>query len=535
MMRFLVLILLLTASLSRADVLQDVRQYIKARTERNPEKIKAKCGFWPALELRLAYPNLPANLQKLAKPLLQKPQRQYSVKSPSGHFTLYYDLTGYNKVPAKDSLKNGIPDYIDSAGVILDHVWDVEINQLGFRPPPDSTGQPVQSYPVYFSALGYYGVTNFDLSEDIPSLPGQNYASYLELHNNFAGGGFATNGLEALKVTAAHEFNHAIQLGYQLRWSGDTWAPDIPDRFFMEMTSTFMEDYVYDSVNDYVQYVNRFLPVADFRPFNITDGNTEYANAIYLKMLVRIHGVNIIRKIWEKIVRYPALQSIDLILRQYNDSFDKSFNQYADWLYFSGQNADTLHYFKDGALYTNLKVSRDENDLNKDLDYLRMRHVRILVDETSVYRARVTCPSNTGRMSHVLNSQQIQPSVPFNRLQYFSQLKRYPLIAVLTNSSLNNIEHITYSLTKAPAMIKKNPVVIAQHADQVQFLNVPSPSHITIYNVLGQKIKSIKVINSANVFWNLKDQGNRLVPSGAYFYLISAQDFKAIGKLVVLR
>ena len=535
MMRFLILILLFTASLSRADVLRDVRQYIQARTELNPEKVKAKCGFLPALELRLAYPNLPAHLQKLAAPLLQKPKRQYSVKSPSGHFTLYYDLTGYNKVPAKDSLKNGIPDYIDSAAVILDHVWDVEINQLGYNPPPDSTGKPVQSYPVYFSAMGYYGVTNFNLDEDIPSLPGQNYASYLELHNNFAGGGFATNGLDALKVTAAHEFHHAIQLGYQLRWSGDAWSPEIPDRFFMEMTSTFMEDYVYDYVNDYVQYVDRFLPVADFRPFNITDGNTEYANALYLKMLAKVHGVNIIRKIWEKIVHYPALQAIDLTLQQYNDSFDKSFNQYADWLYFSGQHADTLQYFKDGALYTDLKVSRNESDLNKDLNYLSMRHVRILVDATSVYQAKVSCPSNSGRMSHVLNSRKIQPSVNFNRFQYFSQLKRYPLIVVLTNSSFNNIENISYSLTKAPAMVKKNPVVIAQHPDQVQFLNVPMQSKITIYNILGQKVKSINVEKTTAATWNLKDQWNRWVATGTYIYLISGQDFRAVGKFVVVK
>ena len=142
-MRILLLLILFTAGLSRADVLQDIRQYIEARTqEQTPQKIKSKCGFGPALELRLAYPYLPVQLQKLSAPLLLKPQRQYSVVSPSGHFTLHYDLTGYNAVPAKDSLKNGIPDYIDSAAVILDHVWDVEINQLGYRPPPDSTGQP---------------------------------------------------------------------------------------------------------------------------------------------------------------------------------------------------------------------------------------------------------------------------------------------------------------------------------------------------------------------------------------------------------
>ncbi len=535
MRRFLLLILL-AFGISRADVLQDIRQYIQARTQgQAPQKIEAKCGFGPALELRLAYPYLPASLQKLSAPLLLKPKRQYSVVSPSGHFTLHYDLTGYNKVPAKDSLKNGIPDYIDSAAVILDHVWDVEINQLGFRPPPDSTGQPVKSYPVYFTNMGYYGVTNFDLNEDIASLPGQNYASYLELHNNFAGSGFATNGLDALKVTAAHEFHHAIQLGYQLRWNNENGFPELPDRFFMEMTSTFMEDYVYDSINDYVQYVNRFLPVADSKPFNITDNNTEYANCLYLKMLSKTDGVDIIRKIWEKIVRYPALQAVDLTLRNYSDSFDKSFNRYADWLYFSGHHADSLHYFKDGALFNDLQVSRNEQDLNKTLNALSMRHVRLLLDETSVYRARVRCPSDYGRLSHILNEQEIQTSVRFNRTQYFSQSKRYPLIVVLTNSTTDNLESINYSLSKAPTIVKKNPVTIARHADRVEFLNVPLQTQITIFNILGQKIKTIRPMGSNTVFWDLKDRQNRYVASGTYLYLVKGTDFKAVGKFMLIK
>ncbi|RLD17134.1 hypothetical protein DRI50_00145 [candidate division KSB1 bacterium] len=534
-MRFLFLFIFVLFNFSRADVWSDVRQYIQARSQQTPQKIEAKCGFGPALELRLAYPNLPAQLQKAAAPLLQKPKRQYAVVSPSGHFTLHYDLTGYNKVPAKDSLKNGIPDYIDSAAVILEHVWDVEINQMGFRPPPDSTGQPVQSYPVYFSSMGYYGVTNFDLKEDLSSLPGQNYASYLELHNNFAGSGFATNGLAALKVTAAHEFHHAIQLGYQLRWNNENGYPELPDRFFMEMTSTFMEDYVYDQVNDYVQYVNRFLPVADTKPFNITDNNTEYANCIYLHMLAKVHGVEIIRKIWEHIVRYPALPALDLTLRNYDDSFDKSFNQYAAWLYFSGHHADSLHYFKDGALFADLKVSREPQDLNKDLNYLSMRHVRILVDETSVYRAKVSCPSASGRLSHVLNEQKIQPSVKFNGVQYFAQMKRYPLIAVLTNSTMNTLEGIDYSLSKAPAMVKKNPVIIVRQPEQVQFINVPMQTRITIYNILGQKLKTIRVGETTTAFWNLKDNQNRSVASGMYLYRISGNGFSTAGKFVMVK
>ncbi len=537
MMRRLIIFVFIATGMLRADVLDEVHAYILSRLEANQEAVapSAKCGFREAMELQQYYHLLSPQWQKLAKPLLEMPKRQYQVTSPSGHFILHYDLTGIHAVPSKDSLGNGIPDYIDSAAVILDHVWDVEINQLGFRPPPDSTGQPVQSYPVFFSSINYYGLTNFNMQEDIPELPGQNYVSYLELHRNFSGGSFATNGLEALKVTAAHEFHHAIQLGYQFRWKWDGPYLIYPDLFFMEMSSTFMEDYVYDSINDYVQYVNKFLPVADAKPFNVTDNNTEYANSLYLHMLTKVHGVNIFRQIWETIIRYPALDALDLVLRKYDDSFSKSFNQYACWLYFSGHYADSLHYFKDGHLFTDLEVSRDVTKLNEDLGAYQMRHVRILIDVPGVYRAKVHCPSKLGRMNHVINTQTLQNSVPFNREQYFTQSNRYPLIVVLTNGYDTPISDISYQVDLAPAMVERNPVVVTQRASEVRFVNVPLQAEIKIFNVLGQLVTTLH--NGANdvVSWDYTNRQHHRLSSGAYFYLITAKQFKKAGRFILVR
>jgi hypothetical protein len=303
----------------------------------------------------------------------------------------------------------------------------------------------------------------------------------------------------------------------------------------MEMSSTFMEDYVYDSINDYVQYVNKFLPVADAKPFNVTDNNTEYANSLYLHMLTKVHGVNIFRQIWETIIRYPALDALDLVLRKYDDSFSKSFNQYACWLYFSGHYADSLHYFKDGHLFTDLEVSRDVTKLNEDLGAYQMRHVRILIDVPGVYRAKVHCPSKLGRMNHVINTQTLQNSVPFNREQYFTQSSRYPLIVVLTNGYDTPISDISYQVDLAPAMVERNPVVVTQRASEVRFVNVPLQAEIKIFNVLGQLVTTLR--NGANdvVSWNYTNRQHYRLSSGAYFYLITAKQFKKAGRFILVR
>jgi len=68
----------------------------------------------------------------------------------------------------------------------------------------------------------------------------ERYSSNIDINNDFIGSSFFTKGIQALRVTAAHEFHHAIQFGYG--W----WGSD--ERYAYELTSTWMEDVVYTDV-----------------------------------------------------------------------------------------------------------------------------------------------------------------------------------------------------------------------------------------------------------------------------------------------
>ena len=66
------------------------------------------------------------------------------------------------------------------------------------------------------------------------------------LDNDYSRGEFPTNSpRENLQVTAAHEYFHAVQFGYDV--SEDGWV--------MEATATWAEDELYDGVDDNVQYL----------------------------------------------------------------------------------------------------------------------------------------------------------------------------------------------------------------------------------------------------------------------------------------
>jgi len=537
-MRFLSRIFLLclfSLTVLQADVLTDLEHYIRSRVEGQSVAISNKCAFRQQLLLHSHFNELPADLKAMAQTFMPMPERQYQMVSPSGHFTLHYDLTGLHAVPAKDSLGNGIPDYIDSAAVILDHVWQIEIDQLGFNPPPDFDGNPVQSYPVFFSNMPYYGLTSFNYNEDIPSLPGYNYVSYLELHNNYQSASFASNGLEGLKVTAAHEFHHAIQLGYQLRWKIESGILDYPDLFFLEMSSTFMEDYVYDEINDYVQYVNRLIPNLEAKAFDQADGNTEYANALFLQLITQKFGVNILRQIWQNMIPYPALQAIDYTLEEYQSSFADCFAEYAGYFYFTGSKGQQGQFFKDAALFNQFRIKYSPNWLDNPLLPLHMRFNMLYVENSGVYQAVMTCNERGGRLTHIADGQQLLKPTSFGRGQIFSQNSSQPLIAVVTNATDQELTQLNYRLTRAPISVKNNPVKVQNSTQGVTFLYLPAASQVTIFNILGQKIKTLHGDSGNAIDWDLKDRHGRRVTSGIYFFKVKAQGFNYTGKITVLR
>ncbi len=524
---------LLFAGERQSAELQQVLTYIHNRTTADAAESVKHCAFGAQALMQLHLNELDAQTQKLAKTLLEEPRRQKTLVSPSGHFTIHYDTSGYNAVPPEDLSGNGIPDYVDSAAVILDHVWDVEINQLGFAPPPDSSGQPIKSYPIYFTNFSYYGLTSFDLSEDIAALPGDNYTSYIEIDNDFSGSGFYTHGLNALRVTCAHEFNHAIQLGYEFRVQNNSFV----DAWFMEMTSTWLEDFVYNGVNDYFQYLSGFFRDADSKPFNRYDGWFEYGNSIYLHMLEKEYGARAVPSIWDYIKNKTAVSAIDAWLNTQKSSFAVSHNQYACWLYFTGSRSQSDRFFPEAADYPRLSVLAGDAALDAPLAGLSMRHISIDVDQKMVYRGRVNGSSGKGMFNQLANNDMPQPGVAMGKTQTFNQQSELPLILVLTNSANEDVTGLTYTKELSPPTLSMNPVLIKKELRQIEFLNVPPFSTIRIFTINGLLVRSIVSDNFTfgSVPWDMKDKLGSQVASGIYLFHLQNKDLSVVGKFSVVR
>jgi hypothetical protein len=245
------------------------------------------------------------------------------------HFRIHYDLTGTNAVDNTDSDGDSVPDYIETMEKIFEDVYNHDINKLGYvKPPNDGMVRGSNAYDIEVKSTNAYGWTNYGTlvgdNENSPNIVENNaYASNMVMRNNYDG--FPNTEIENIQVTAAHEFFHAIQLGYD----GDE------ELWMMEATAVWMEEEHYDDVNDCYQYM---IPWFEKPHISLTSwtGLHPYGSFIFFKYIdEHLGGPDIIKRTWEQSRNFNSnddnysIKSIDLALKSVNNSFIKTINNMA--------------------------------------------------------------------------------------------------------------------------------------------------------------------------------------------------------------
>jgi len=196
---------------------------------------------------------------------------------------------------------NGFPDQVDRTRATMQHVWDREIGAAGYREPMRDAGAPDagpnRALDIYLVDIGDQGLYGYCSSEPAPG-DGRDSRAYCVLDDDYSSRQFpAHTPLQNLQVTAAHEFFHAIQFAY------DTFE----DTWLMEGTATWMEDEIYDGVNDNRLYL-------DFSPLTHPDRSLDRGTGFYVygawlwwRYLTEQHpgdrgtGIpTLVRRIWEE-------------------------------------------------------------------------------------------------------------------------------------------------------------------------------------------------------------------------------------------
>ncbi|MET3960801.1 hypothetical protein ABIE44_000735 [Marmoricola sp. OAE513] len=199
-------------------------------------------------------------------------------------------------------------------------VYVKEVGVLGYQPPVNDGDGKTDVFLDQLGDQGYYGFCTTDSGASTST-------AWCGLDNDFARSEFGADPGASLRVTAAHEFFHAIQFGYDANESD----------WFMEGTAVWMEDFVYDGINDYLQYLNYSQIVKPRNALDYAGGLERYGAVTWWKyMSERFRSNNIIREVWNA-ARVSAggrnaIQAVVAVLkaRGYKD-FPLEFARYAVW------------------------------------------------------------------------------------------------------------------------------------------------------------------------------------------------------------
>ena len=220
---------------------------------------------------------------------------------------IHYVIAGPHAVSTTDANTNLVPDYVESAlSVFQNDVWAGEITTMGYRAPKsdltsdnngssavDPTGAKFDVYLVDIGDDNLYGYCN----TDDPNLDDETYgffdmSAYCVVDNDFAG--FPLTPLENLEVTAAHEFFHSVQFAYDA----------FEDQWILEATAAWMEDEIYDDVDDNLQYLpagplsKPRLPL-DRGSISPSDLHV-YGDWIFFRYLSETFNSGIVQLIWNR-------------------------------------------------------------------------------------------------------------------------------------------------------------------------------------------------------------------------------------------
>ena len=260
----------------------------------------------------------------------ERPSLDNTLISPSGNFLIHYN-----------DYYEGIIDFANEVATAADSSQRYTVDIMNFRNHiPDSD----MLYDIYIKQLpnGSYGWNCPD---------GNDGASWVVIDDDYIGANYSTSGLDAMKISIAHEYFHAIQRAY---------VP-VPGQnsFFYELSSIWIEDLIYPDINDYIffsQYGDDYFSNPE-RNMNSYNG---YGLGLYGHYLNEIYDNQIMQRIWEEysfisqndnLDNESVFDAIDSVLDNgvfnYNSTFVDTWLDFNSRNLFNGIQNSEFHYYSD--------------------------------------------------------------------------------------------------------------------------------------------------------------------------------------------
>ncbi|RMF92116.1 MAG: hypothetical protein D6734_12990, partial [Candidatus Schekmanbacteria bacterium] len=264
-----------------------------------------------------------------------------------------YSPTFGTGIPPDDDDGSGYPDFVEKLSSYFENAWTKEIDEMGLKKPKKSSDKLIDIYIANTAGdikpgkltldSSFFAYTNTYTSNNMPYIVVNNVMPTTE-NDDPAG---AETGSQ--KVTAAHEFSHAIQFAYDRNES--VW--------WQEASAVWMEDQVYDEVNDYIytymmtdtSSIDQYSPWTSVPEIHLTkvNGFHEYGTVIFAKYLSQNYtGSDMFKDVWTLCKKKSAIKAINSYLKNNGSSLKNGF------IDFAVKNLDLGKNYEEGSRWQNV-------------------------------------------------------------------------------------------------------------------------------------------------------------------------------------
>ncbi len=489
----------------------------------------------------------------------------------NGMFRFHYTTTGSNAVSTADTNSNSIPDYIDVMSETFNTVDEYQLTTLGFSEPPGDSWYPTNndnggngSYDVYVRNAGN-GVYGYVQPEDWADNTGNNenssanevnaFTSYMVMRHNYDG--FPNTLIENIQVTAAHEFFHAVQFGYD----------GFEESWVFEATSVQMEEMIYDDVNDCYQYMSSWFN-NPHQALNLDSDDRWYGSFIFFEYVNSHLSVDAIKAFWEQSITHDSyygeysIQTLDEAFQDLSSNFSSMLNgmSIANRV-LSSSVYISPYYYEEADSYTvtpstfsTVSFTAGGNDTvsSTNLESNAAQYIKLNTNDPVSVSLANDVGNNSDLELHAIisfgdSAWTILSSNPINVNQ--TSASSIYLVVVSQNPDASNFDY-TLSFTDGVASVEPeipmsfsvsnaypNPFNPQTHI-QID-LSVSEKINVFIYDINGRFVKTLlngKINAGQHVLtWNGLDGNGNPASSGTYLVRLKGEKEESWQKVTLLK
>lgn len=240
------------------------------------------------------------------------------------HFRIHYTLEGAD---------NTTEQYVDAIAEAAEDVRAIQIEQMGWpEPPPDGDRGGDERYDIYVASLkksdGYtlgYTQPGEVIGDNPNTRAHEDYASdsYIVIENDFSEERDSDlDPISLMRATLMHEFNHAIQFGYDYA-DAHSW--------YYEATATWIESVTLADEQDatgYVSYTYDYPELCFGTTSDPDAGMLQYGEWLFIQSLVDVHGEGIVQDLWDAVADYEGFEALEETLSDYGETIQQALVRY---------------------------------------------------------------------------------------------------------------------------------------------------------------------------------------------------------------